>query len=350
MKIKKIWFESVKFFLNVNLQFYTKRIEVYGKKNIPKKGAVLFAINHPNALMDPLYVTINSSRENHFLVRADVFKKPFIKKILVSLNLMPIYRIKDGRKELSNNEDVFEKCFDILKREKILIIFPQGGHSRDRNIKPLSKGFTRIVFGALEKNPELEIAVMPIGITYQNSSTYPSKVCIHFGEVINSREIYTQNEKPKAINILKNEVSNQLKKLTVHIPDDENYEAILSKLNNANVDFTKVDLVNKMIAENNFPEPSKKQINYLKPLLYIILLNSIFSYLIWKKMSKKAVEIEFIDTMRYALNAISFQVFYALQAFIMSFFFGWKIALSYWLLSFLLVFVYTKFSVTNTES
>ena len=187
--IKKIWYESVKLFLKISLEFYAKRITVYGKENIPKKGAVLFAINHPNALMDPLFVTSNSKRENHYLVRADVFKKPLVKKALASLNLMPIFRIRDGRKQLSNNEEVFEKCFNILKREETLIIFPQGGHSRDRNIKPLSKGFTRIVFGALEQNPDLDITVIPVGITYQNSSSYPSKVCIHFGDVIDSRKI-----------------------------------------------------------------------------------------------------------------------------------------------------------------
>jgi 1-acyl-sn-glycerol-3-phosphate acyltransferase len=346
--IKKIWYESVKLFLKISLEFYAKKIKVHGKENIPKKGAVLFAINHPNALMDPLFVTSNSNRENHFLVRADVFSKPLVKKVLASLNLMPIYRIRDGRKQLSNNEEVFEKCFNILKNEETLMIFPQGGHCRDRTIQPLSKGFTRIVFGALESNPSLEIAVIPVGITYQNSSQYPSKVCVNFGNVINSREIFSANEKPKAINILKNKVSNQLKKLTVHIPYDEHYATTLSKLNAANVDFTDVDKVNKMIAENNFPNPIKKQTNYLKPLFYVILLNSIFPFLIWKKMSKNIKEIEFIDTMKYAVNVISFPIFYSLQAFVIQFYFGWKTALIYFLASFLLVLFYTKFSVTNT--
>jgi len=347
--LKKIWYESVKLFLKISLEFYAKKIKVIGKENIPKKGAVLFAINHPNALMDPLFVTSNSSRENHFLVRADVFSKPLVKKALASLNLMPIYRIRDGRQQLSNNEEIFEKCFNILKNEETLMIFPQGGHCRDRTIQPLSKGFTRIVFGALESNPSLQITVIPVGITYQNSSQYPSKVCVNFGKAIDSRKIFNANEKPKAINILKNEVSNQLKKLTVHIPNDENYATTLSKLNAANADFTNVDAVNKMIAENNFPNPVKKHPNYLKPLFYLILLNSLFPYFIWKKMSKSIGEIEFIDTMKYAVNVISFPIFYSLQALLVNFFFGWKNALIYFMASILLVLVYTKFSVTNTE-
>lgn len=348
--IKKIWYQSIKIFLKISLNFYAKEIKIFGKENIPKNGAVLFAINHPNALMDPLFVTTFNPRENHFLVRADVFKKPLIKKILASLNLMPIYRIRDGRSQLANNEEIFEKCFNILKRKKTLIIFPQGGHSRDRNIKPLSKGFTRIVFGALEQNPNLDIAVIPVGLTYQNSSSYPSKVCVQFGKAINSRKVFTDYPKPKAIHILKSEVSNQLKKLTVHIPDDENYRTILTQLNIANVDFTNVDSINAMIAENNFPKPIKKRTNYLKPVFYIIILNGFFPLLIWKKMAKNIDEIEFIDTMRYAINVIAFPIFYLLQALIIYFFFGWKIAFIYWLISYFIVFVYTKFSPTNTEN
>ncbi|MCI2227637.1 lysophospholipid acyltransferase family protein [Polaribacter sp. MSW13] len=350
MKIKKIWYSSVNLFLKISLQFYCKKIKVKGIKNIPKKGAVLFAINHPNALLDPLLVTSNNTRENHFLVRADVFKKPLIRKFLNSLNLMPIYRIRDGIKQLSNNEEVFEKCFDILKNKETLFIFPQGGHSRDRNIKPLSKGFTRIVFGALEKYSDLNIAVVPVGITYQNASSFPCKAIIHYGKAIDSRAILEANTKPKAINILKQEVSNQLKEITVHIPNDEYYETVLNKLNNANVDFTDVDLVNKMIAKKEFPKAVKKSINFFKPLFYLITLNSLIPYLFWKKQAKGINEIEFTDTFRFGLNIITFPVFYIFQAGVVRWFLDEKIALIYLIVSFLSVFIYTKFSPTNTEN
>ena len=350
MILQKIWYNAVKLFLRISLYFYAQKIVVKGQKNIPKKGAVLFAVNHPNALMDPLFVTTFNPRENHFLVRADVFKKPLIKKFLTSLNLMPIFRIRDGIKQLSNNDEVFEKCFKILQKKQTLIIFPQGGHSRKRTIQPLSKGFTRIVFGALERFPELEISVIPVGITYQNSSVYPSKVCVQFGEVIDAKAIYDSNIPAKAILILKEKVSNQLKKLTVHIPDDENYETTLSKLNASNVDFIKVDLVNKFIAENTIPKAQKKQLNLLNPLYYLILLNSFFPYLIWKKFSKNIKEIEFVDTMKFSINLLTCLFFYSFQALIVSMLFNFKTGLFYFLISIFMVFFFTKSAPTNTEN
>ena len=350
MILKKIWYNSVKLFLKISLNFYAKEIKVFGKENVPKKGAILFAVNHPNALLDPLFVTTFNPRENHFLVRADVFKKPLVKKALASLNLMPIYRIRDGRKQLSNNEEIFNKCFNILARKETLIIFPQGGHSRDRNIKPLSKGFTRIVFGALEQSNDLKIAVIPVGVTYQNSSTYPSKVCVQFGVPIDSRTVYTNNEKTKAIHILKEQVSNQLKQLTVHIPDDENYHETLKRLNAANVDFTEVNTINEMIRNQKFPKPKKKKTNYLKPIFYLILVNSILPYFIWKKFSKNISEIEFIDTIQYGVNVVTFSLFYILQSILLSFLFGCKFGIYYLILSVFTVYVYTKLAPVNTES
>lgn len=348
--IKKNWYQSVKLFLKISLHFYAQKIIIKGTKNIPRKGAVLFVVNHPNALIDPLFVTTFNPRENHFLVRADVFKKPLIHKFLSSLNLMPIFRIRDGIKQLSNNDEVFEKCFEILKKQQTLIIFPQGGHSRMRTIQPLSKGFTRIVFGALERFPELEISVIPVGITYQNSSVYPSKVCVQFGEVIDAKAIFESNIPAKAILVLKEKVSTQLQKLTVHIPNDAHYTTTLTKLNNANVDFTNVDLVNKMIVENSIPEAINKSTNYLKPLYYLILLNSIFPYLIWKRTTKIIKKIEFVDTLKFSINVLSCLFFYSFQALIIGILLNFKTGLFYFLMSIFMIFFYTKTAPTNTEN
>lgn len=348
--VLRLWYQSVKLFLKISLNFYAKKIKISGKEHIPRKGAVLFAVNHPNALLDPLFVTTFNPRVNHFLVRADVFKKPLIRKLLSTLNLMPIYRIRDGRKQLSNNDEVFKKCFDILTKNQTLIIFPQGGHCRDRTIQPLSKGFTRIVFGALEQNNELDIAVVPVGITYQNSSTYPCKVAVNYGKPIDARAILQSNPKPKAINIIKNQVSSELKRLTVHIPNDENYKNTLQQLNDANVDFTKVEQVNELINTNNLPKQKVSKRNYLLSLFYLIILNSLLPYLFWKSKQKNIKEQEFVDTFRYGLNVITFPLYYFLQGFMLSFFFTNQIVLIYLIASFFSVLVYTKFANANTEN
>ena len=329
--------------------FYTKKIKVTGKENIPKKGAVLFMVNHPNGLIDPLIVAVNNPRVQHFLVRAATFKKPLIKKFLGTLNLMPIYRIRDGVQQLGRNKEIFEKCFSILNNQKALMIFPEGSHGRVRKIRPISKGFTRILFGAIDKYPDLQITIIPVGLTYQNASVFPSKVALQYGKPILTNDFYNPDELINSINTLKNEVKKSLEAITTSISEDNDYEAVLQNLNLANVDFTDINKTNSNIKSNQKLEAVKKKTNILKPLFYLIILNSIIPYSIWKKTSKKIDEIEFVDTFRFGLGIVIFPLFYLLQSLAIKFFFGGKIVLIYFCTSLLLVLIYTKFSPTNTE-
>ena len=347
--IQRVWFAFVWGTIKLGLFFYSKKITVLGKQNIPKKGAILFAVNHPNGLVDPLYVTTTNKRHNHFLVRAASFKKPFIKKILESLYLLPIYRIRDGIQQLANNKEIFEKCHKILNSGETLMIFPEGSHNKKRSIRPLSKGFTRIVFGALEKNKNLEITIIPVGITYQHPSHFPAKVVVNYGQPITTRNIFETNPLAKSINIVKAEVSSQLEKLSVHIPDDQNYETILQKLTDAQVDFTAVAEVNDMIARNSFPDKKQPKKNYLKPLYFLIILNSIIPYLLWRKISKKIDEIEFIDTFRFALNLLLFSLLYLVKAIILSIYFGNIIGFLYLSISAFMVLIYSSFAPANAK-
>jgi len=308
----------------------------------------LFMVNHPNGLIDPLIIAVNNPRVQHFLVRAAVFKKPLVKKFLATLNLMPIYRIRDGVKQLGRNQEIFEKCFSIFDSQKSLMIFPEGSHERKRSIRPLSKGFSRIVFGALERNPDLKINIIPVGLTYQNSSVYPSNIIVKYGTSILANEYFDENNLNAETKRLKDTISKQLEKLTVHIPNDENYQETLMKLNKENVDFTKVSEVNKMVHSGEI-FGRKRRVNLLGFLKYIIILNSIIPWLLWKYVDHKNDEVEFTDTFRYGINTITFGLFYLLQTSLVTYFFDWKIGVSYLATSSIFVLLYSKTHPTPAE-
>ena len=346
--MKKLWYLLIRFYIKLGIFFYTKKIIIVGKENIPKKGAILFTVNHPNGLIDPLMVTTNTPRITHYLVRAAIFKKPIVKKFLATLNLMPIYRIRDGVKELSKNTEIFNDCYRILNQQKALMIFPEGSHDRRRAIRPISKGFTRILFGALDKYPGLEIHVIPVGVTYQNASQFPSKVAIHYGKPILANELYNPKELNKSIGFIKEAVANQLKELSVHIPLDENYHKTLLQLNESNIDFTNVDAINKSIKANKIVH-QKQKVNFAKPLYFLIAINSLFPWLIWKLISKKVDEIEFVDTFRFALGVTLFPVFYLIQTYVIYKLYDLQIAFLYFIASICIVLFYSKLSTTPTE-
>ena len=346
--MKKLWYNFFKIYIKTGLFFYTKKIKVVGKENIPKKGAVLFAVNHPNGLLDPLLVTTNTPRNTHYLVRAAIFKKPLVKKLLATLNLMPIYRIRDGVKELSKNTAIFNDCYEILNKQSALMIFPEGSHDRRRTIRTISKGFTRILFGALDKYPGLEIHIIPVGVTYQNASQFPCKVAIHYGEAISANKLYNPKELNKSISNVKEAVSNQLKELSVHIPYDDNYENTLKTLNDQNVNFTDVISVNKMIDSKNIYSLNNSY-NFGKLFKIPFILNSLIPWIIWKLISKKVNEIEFVDTFRFGLSISIFPIFYIIQTLIISTIYNNKIAIIYFISSLLIALLYNKLSTTPSE-
>tara|TARA_B100000787_G_scaffold159892_2_gene138463 strand:- start:43411 stop:44463 length:1053 start_codon:yes stop_codon:yes gene_type:complete len=346
--LKTLWYYFFKTIIRISLFFYFKKIKVVGRENIPTKGALLFMVNHPNALMDPLIVAANNPRVQHFLVRAAAFKKPLIKKFLGTLNLMPIYRIRDGIKKLEKNQEIFEKCFSILNNEKSLMIFPEGSHDKRRSIRPLSKGFSRIVFGALEANPDLQIHIILVGLTYQNPSVYPTNVCVQYGKPILANDYYKIESINSEIKQLKDAISSQLKSLSVHIPLDQNYQNTLDKLNKGNVNFIEVKEVNSMI-ESKIISTRDRKPNLLKLLKPVIILNSIIPWLLWKYVESKNSEFEFIDTFRYGVSTLAFCFFYLLQTYIIIYFYNWKIGIIYLSLSIILILLYGKFHPTPAE-
>ena len=346
--MKTLWWYFVRCVIKSSLFFYTKRISVHGKVYVPKKGAVLFMVNHPNGLLDPLVVAVNNPRILHFLVQAAIFKNPTIKKILGTLNLMPVYRIRDGIRKLDQNQAIFERCFSIFKRNGALMIFPEASHDRRRTIRPLSKGFTRIVFGALEKYPELKIQIVPVGVTYQNSSVFPSNVVLNYGQPILANSYHSPENQAIKTRELKALISDQLKELSVHIPADEHYQFTLSNLNKANVDFTNIQEVYRVMKTGIIKKKKRPQnfVAFVKP---IIILNSSIPWIIWKYVNTKIYEVEFIDTFRFSINTITFPLFYGIQSVLVSHFFGWTVAGFYFLGSLILVLIYSKLHPTPTE-
>ena len=339
--MKKIWYLFVKIYMRLGFAFYFKKILISGVENIPKNKAILFVANHQNALIDPLLIGATTPRELNFLTRADIFNKPLIKALLSTVNMMPIYRIKDGRTGLSKNEEVFQQCHDILNNNGTVLIFPEGNHNIQRRLRILSKGFTRIIMGTLENNPDLEIVVLPIGINYTNAKKFASSVHLVFGEPVLVNDHHKNSALNGASSELKNEVSQALKKLITHIDNVEHHDKIAaafkedeflhpSKVNERlqAIDHTHDEIVN-----------DDNQFHFLKPF---VLVNSFIPIMVWKYMSPKIKEEEFIATWRFTIGITLFPICYFIQAGIVAYMFDDLTGYIYLALSYLIVYLFVK--------
>ncbi|MFK7925497.1 MAG: 1-acyl-sn-glycerol-3-phosphate acyltransferase [Bacteroidia bacterium] len=180
--------------------FY-RRIQIEGYDKVPRDKPVIFAANHQNALIDALNViyAANHKRQTTFLTRSDVFNHRFKGVMLGLFKMLPVYRQRDNLPNIvEKNAAIFDKCVDILDRDDVILLFPEGNHDRTLRIRPLKKGIVRIGFqAAIKSEYQKDIYVIPIGLNYTNHIKFHRDLFINFGEAINLRdyyELHQQNE------------------------------------------------------------------------------------------------------------------------------------------------------------
>ncbi|MEH6535529.1 MAG: lysophospholipid acyltransferase family protein [Psychroserpens sp.] len=329
--MKQLWLYSMRAYLRLGLFFYFKKIEVANAENIPKNKPVLFLVNHQNALLDALLIATKNGRFSYFLTRASVFSKPLVSKILKSLRMLPVYRIRDGWGNLSKNNSIFSMSSKLLNEKQAIVIFPEGSHDLRRTVRPLSKGFTRIVFETIEAYPETELYLIPVGLNFKHATKFSDSTLINFGKPIQVSSNLL-DEKNKSVLQLKDKVSSQLRQLTTHIESD-NYELTLQQLEYLNVDFTNPEDVNKCIASdfNTCKKITSKQNNFLKQFFkFLLIVNLFVPYLIWKKVIQpKIKEIEFTSTFRFTIAITLVPIFVILVMLFLGFVFQIKFAFLY---------------------
>lgn len=298
---------------------------------MPKNKACLILSNHQNALLDALLIATHLPQFGHFLTRAGVFKKPLISKLLKSLNMLPVYRIRDGWSNLTNNASIFETCTALLQQKKTIIIFPEGSHNLARRVRPLSKGFTRIVFETLDKHPELDLQLIPVGVNFVDAKNYGDSVAVYFGPSISAQPYAIENRNEAVIN-LKKDIHQELSQLTTDIPET-NYDKYLQKLVTLNVNFLDPKSVNKCIS-NGFKNCKSKQLsnlNWLRNFLkFALIVNVLIPYLIWKfTVQPKINEIEFISTFRFAIAITLVPIYLLIIGLIIASLVGYQLAFLY---------------------
>ncbi len=203
-----------------------KRISVVGKENVPKNKPIIFAPNHQNALMDPLAVLLTNNTQPVWLARADIFKLKLTRPILKFLKIVPVYRIRDGKENLQNNDETFALAIRVLENKQVMALFPEAAHTGKRQMIPHKKAIPRIAFLAEEKNDfKLDLYIVPVGIYYSHYWNFNRNVIVNYGipiHVDKYEESFRQNEHTATI-ALRDEIYNSVLPLTLNISSPEYY-------------------------------------------------------------------------------------------------------------------------------
>jgi long-chain acyl-CoA synthetase len=156
------------------------RHSVHGMEHLPSKGAYILAPNHLSFADAPAVISAipwHVAAQTFFLGTTDYFGGPFSSKIAGYINVIPVdmdVRLY-GAMQLSAH---------VLRHNKVLCVFPEGGRSRDGNIKDFKKGV-----GIIAK--ELNIPIIPVAIkgTYKmlppgKKFPIPARISVTFGKPV----------------------------------------------------------------------------------------------------------------------------------------------------------------------
>jgi long-chain acyl-CoA synthetase len=156
------------------------RLSVTGIENLPDRGPYIIAPNHLSLADAPFIgasISKNIAEQLFSLGASDIFQGRVMFPLAWFLHVIPV----DMESRLYN---ALQLSAYVLRRGKILLVFPEGSRSRDGSIKEFKKGV-----GIISK--ELNIPIVPVAI----SGTYamlpsgrwfpkPAKISVTFGKPI----------------------------------------------------------------------------------------------------------------------------------------------------------------------
>jgi len=164
------------------LRLYFRHIEIAGVEHVPARNPVIFVLNHPNALVDPVFLLCLAPRRVSFLAKAPLFRMPVLGWLVRALDSLPVYRQQDEGADVSKNTETFEAARKLLARGGTIGICPEGVSHNEPRLRPIKTGAARIALGAISTGEVSDLKIVPAGLYYTAKTTFRSEALLYFGE------------------------------------------------------------------------------------------------------------------------------------------------------------------------
>ena len=198
--------------------YYPVRL-VEGAARIPRDRPVVFVLNHPNGLLDPVVLRVATGRATRFLAKSTLFGNPFGRLAMGAFGSIPVYRAHEAgarAKDTSRNDETFARCRAALARGEALALFPEGVSHSDPQLRPLKTGAARITLSAerevADGGRRLAAVVVPAGLFYERKARFRSRVLVDVGEPLETAPLlpaYRADERA-AVDALTDEIKTRL--------------------------------------------------------------------------------------------------------------------------------------------
>lgn len=184
-----------RFLIRLGLPIFLRRLFVINLKNVPDRGPLLIASNHPDSFFDALVIGATLTQMIHTLARGDAFRKPSVAFWLRQIRLIPVFRGSEGREHVKKLDVTTNESLAAMKQGGAVVIFSEGVCVNEWKLRPLGKGTARMAHQAWFGDDSLkDMVVLPTGMNYEHYRGTGKRVAIRFGEPIGREDLTTNPE------------------------------------------------------------------------------------------------------------------------------------------------------------
>lgn len=306
-------YNATKWIVRSGLRCYFRKLHIDGLHHVPKKGPALLVANHPNAFMDALLIAAFMERPIHFLARGDAFNNPLLATIFRAFNMLPVYRISEGKENIGKNTETFDASHELLKKQGIVLIFGEGWCEQNWDLRQLKKGSARIAERAWSDPLTQNMVVIPIGLTYEHFDGGGKSVVMQIDQPI-LRTDNKQNETGASfVKWLNNTLTVRLQKLAYVNPSLLSGSAEHRQLMSA---WQHAERHNLPILKNLHPSAvtEPKQLSLMRHSIFQKILLTLPHYWMMQKVSLYFTRgTVFYDSVLFALIVILLPVYFGLM-------------------------------------
>jgi 1-acyl-sn-glycerol-3-phosphate acyltransferase len=211
------------------LRIYFQRIEVTGVEHVPRDTPVIFVLNHPNALVDPVFLLCLAPRRVSFLAKAPLFRMPVIGYLVKSLDSLPVYRRQDEGQDVTKNQETFVAARKLLARGGTIGICPEGVSHNEPSLRPIKTGAARIALAAISTGEVKDLKIVPAGLYYTSKTRFRSSALLYFGNpiAVNPVQLESDGSPPRdAVRQLSKEIEESLRAVILDARHEEARQTI----------------------------------------------------------------------------------------------------------------------------
>lgn len=150
------------------------KINIHGENILPQ-GRLVICANH-FSMIDPIVIAISCNRKINFIGKKELFKNKLLAYFFNKLGVIPIDRKTADIKAIKN-------AINILKREEVLGIFPEGTRVKNISMDNMKEGI-----GMIANRADADILPVQIITSYKLFS----KLDIFFRPIIKLEDFKTK--------------------------------------------------------------------------------------------------------------------------------------------------------------